>query len=145
MAVEIRQSGFEPHAELQLYERKSAQRGRLGAAVTFVGTMRDFNDGTPVSAMELEHYPGMTEKNLAQIADEAQQRWDVIDTLIVHRVGSLIPGEPIVLVAVWASHRGPAFEACRYLIEELKSRAPFWKKEQTGVKTRWVEKNSPGI
>ena len=105
--------------------------------------MRDFNQGDAVQSLFLEHYPGMTESYLAQIASEAAQRWDLIDTLIVHRVGELKPGDPIVLVAVWSAHRKDAFEASRYLMEELKSRAPLWKKEQLADGSRWVEKNTP--
>ncbi len=105
--------------------------------------MRDYNDGESVQAMVLEHYPGMTEKHLRQISEEAKTRWDILDTLIIHRVGELRPNDPIVLVAVWSAHRGPAFEACRYLIEELKSRAPFWKKESIEERARWVQQNTP--
>ncbi|MGB5727905.1 MAG: molybdenum cofactor biosynthesis protein MoaE, partial [Thiogranum sp.] len=92
----------------------------------------------------LEHYPGMTESYLEKISRDAVQRWDLMDSLIVHRVGELLPGEPIVLVAVWSMHRKAAFEASRYLMEELKSKAPFWKKEQLREGARWVERNTPG-
>lgn len=147
MHVEVRESRLEPWEELRRYEqqldRQSGMPGKFGAAASFIGTMRDFNDATPVSAMTLEHYAGMTEKYLARIAEEAQRRWGVIDLLIVHRVGALLPGDPIVLIGVWAAHRAAAFEACRYLIEELKARAPFWKKEETGGEERWVEQNTP--
>jgi molybdopterin synthase catalytic subunit len=143
MKVEIRQSGFDPCAELRRFEERLGRDGKYGAEVHFIGTMRDFNEGERVVAMSLEYFPGMTEKHLERISDEAQHRWEILDTLIVHRVGELRPGDPIVLVAVWAANRGPAFEACRYLIEELKSRAPFWKKEQLETATRWVEHNTP--
>ncbi|HLE94240.1 MAG TPA: molybdenum cofactor biosynthesis protein MoaE, partial [Sulfuricaulis sp.] len=93
--------------------------------------------------MTLEHYPGMTEKHLQLIHDEAGQRWEILDALVIHRVGEIRPGEPIVLVAVWSAHRAAAFEACRYLIEELKTRAPFWKNEQHQATTHWVEHNTP--
>jgi molybdopterin synthase catalytic subunit len=106
--------------------------------------MRDFNQDTSVQGMLLEHYPGMTENYLEKISREAVRRWDLMDSLIVHRVGELLPGEPIVLVAVWSAHRKAAFEASRYLMEELKSKAPFWKKEQLQEGTRWVESNTPG-
>src|SRR5581483_5549696 len=130
--------------ELQRYQREQLDAGgKFGATLSFVGTMRDFNEGDTVAAMTLEHYPGMTEKHLDQICAEARRRWDIIDALIVHRVGELRPNEPIVLVAVWAAHRGAAFDAGRYLIEELKSRAPFWKKEQLAQGSRWVEHNTP--
>jgi molybdopterin synthase catalytic subunit len=107
--------------------------------------MRDFNEGDAVSAMTLEHYPEMTEKQLQQIIDEAQRRWDIIDALIVHRVGLILPGQPIVLTAVWSAHRAAAFDACRFLMEALKTRATFWKKETLADgDQRWVEKNTPG-
>jgi molybdopterin synthase catalytic subunit len=94
--------------------------------------------------MTLEHYPGMTEKHLDTISSEAARRWDIVDSLIIHRYGALQPNDPIVLVAVWAAHRAPAFDACRYLIEELKDRAPFWKQEMLDDCTRWVQHNTSG-
>jgi molybdopterin synthase catalytic subunit len=106
--------------------------------------MRDFNEGDAVEGMMLEHYPGMTERHLERIAREATERWGLEDVLVVHRVGELRPTDPIVLVAVWSSHRKDAFEACRYLMEDLKSKAPFWKKELLESGTRWVEHNTPG-
>ena len=146
MTIRISDTSFDPYAELRRHqdELHSAQ-GKFGATVSFVGTMRDFNDDEVVHAMTLEHYPGMTEKHLECIVAEAKQRWDIIDALIVHRVGAIQPNEPIVLVAVWASHRAPAFEAGRYLIEELKTRAPFWKKEARPQAARWVEHNTPAV
>ena len=104
--------------------------------------MRDFNEGDEVRAMTLEHYPGMTEQYLEKISKEAKQRWDLIDCLIIHRVGDVSPNDPIVVVAVWSAHRAAAYEANRYLMEELKSRAPFWKKETLNQGSRWVEKNT---
>ena len=106
--------------------------------------MRDFNEGDAVQEMFLEHYPGMTERYLEKICADAAARWDLLDTLIVHRVGELHPTDPIVLVAVWSAHRKDAFEANRWLMEALKSRAPFWKKEQLKEGSRWVEHNTPG-
>jgi molybdopterin synthase catalytic subunit len=141
--VEIRASAFDPCIELRRHEQQLTRAGDYGAATSFVGTMRDLNEGEMVQAMTLEYFPGMTEKHLERISEEARRRWDILDTLIIHRVGELRPGDPIVLVAVWAGHRGPAFDACRYLIEELKSRAPFWKKEQLETVARWVEHNTP--
>ncbi len=111
----------------------------VGAVASFVGTVRDRNDGSGVSAMELEHYPGMTEKALAQIVDEAIARWRVLDVTVVHRVGELKPGDQIVLVVVTGAHRGAAFQACEFLMDYLKTQAPFWKKEQTPEGARWVE------
>lgn len=146
MAIEIRQQSFDPWDCLREYEarHRGALAGASGATAVFVGSMRDFNEGDTVTAMHLEHYPGMTERHLQAISDEAAQRWDILDSLIVHRVGDIHPSESIVLVAVWSSHRAAAFDASRYLMEELKSRAPFWKKEQLhDGEARWVEQNTP--
>ena len=112
---------------------------RVGAVVSFVGLMRDINAGEQVTAMTLEHYPGMTEKALQRIVDEAGKRWDLEDIRVVHRVGELQPTDPIVLVAVASSHRGEAFRACEFVIDYLKTQAPFWKKERTADGERWVE------
>ena len=144
MAIQLREMGFDPCAELAAHQEELVgRRGKYGAVISFVGTMRDFNDDHAVQAMTLEHYPGMTQKHLEQICAEAEQKWDILDSLIVHRVGEVRPGDPIVLVAVWSAHRAAAFEACRYLIEELKTRAPFWKKERSHETSRWVEHNTP--
>lgn len=113
-------------------------RPHIGALVTFVGLMREMNEGDQVSRMVLEHYPGMTEKALTAIAEEAAARWDLQGIRILHRVGELKPQDPIVLVAVTSSHRGDAFRACELLIDYLKTRAPFWKKEITDGGERWV-------
>ncbi len=122
-------------------EQQSLLRGRpeVGALVTFLGLMRDLNDGRRVSSMTLEHYPGMTERALQAIAEEAAGRWDLMGIRIIHRVGPLAPQDPIVLVAVTSSHRGEAFRACEFLIDYLKTRAPFWKKETTDQGERWVD------
>ncbi|HQT00808.1 MAG: molybdenum cofactor biosynthesis protein MoaE [Hydrogenophilales bacterium 16-64-46] len=122
-------------------EVEALRAGRLdvGAVASFVGYARDINDGSDVTAMTLEHYPGMTEKALVTLADEAAVRWSLIDVSIVHRVGRLLPGDPIVLVAVASRHRGDAFAACEYLMDALKTRAPFWKKEETPTGERWVD------
>ncbi len=144
MAIELRSEIFDVGAELRRYQDAVLRaRGKYGATVTFIGTMRDFNEGDAVQGMTLEYYPGMTEKHLHAISDEARRRWDVLDTLIIHRVGKILPDEPIVLVAVWSAHRAAAFDACRYLIEELKTRAPFWKQERLPDGVRWVEHNTP--
>ena len=146
MAIEIREQAFDPWQLLREYEqsRREAHAGSYGATAVFVGTMRDFNEGDKVTAMTLEHYPGMTERHLQAISEEAAQRWELLDSLIVHRVGEIQPADSIVLVAVWSAHRADAFDASRYLMEELKSRAPFWKKEQLSEgDPRWVEKNTP--
>lgn len=145
MTVEIREQGFDPYREVSDYQQRVLDAaGKYGATAVFVGSMRDINEGDVVQTMTLEHYPGMTERYLEKISQEAEQRWDIIDSLIIHRVGELQPDEPIVLVAVWSAHRAAAFEASRFLMEELKSRAPFWKKEVLATGSRWVEKNTPG-
>ena len=144
MKIEVRQQGFDPWAELADHQRGAAMGGRFGATAAFVGSMRDFNEGDAVRAMTLEHYPGMTERYLEGLARTAAERWDLLDVLILHRVGELRPNDPIVLVAVWSAHRAAAFEASRHIMEELKSRAPFWKKEALDQGERWVEKNTPG-
>ena len=107
--------------------------------VSFLGTVRDLNEGTGVATLTLEHYPGMTEAALLDICAEAAQRWPLIETLVIHRVGLLLPLDQIVLVMVCAAHRGDAFDACAFIIDFLKTRAPFWKKEQTPEGSRWVE------
>jgi molybdopterin synthase catalytic subunit len=112
---------------------------RTGAVVTFVGVVRDFNDGSGVAEMELEHYPGMTEKALEDIVSQARARWEIFNALVIHRVGPLKPLDQIVLVAVTSAHRGEAFAACEFIIDYLKTQAPFWKKEQTPNGARWVD------
>lgn len=137
---------FDPWKELQAYqETLCANPEGFGATASFVGTMRDFNEGDSVDSMTLEHYPGMTEKQLETIVAEARRRWRVLGTLIIHRIGTIVPKDPIVLTAAWSIHRGDAFDACRYMMEELKSSAPFWKKEALdGGRRRWVERNTDG-
>lgn len=145
MAVIICEAAFDPWQAVQNHQNSQLADGQYGATATFVGTMRDFNEGDNVCAMTLEHYPGMTEAQLEQIIDEAKNSWPLQDALVVHRVGEILPGEPIVLVACWSAHRAAAFDACRFLMEALKSRAPFWKKETlTDNSQRWVEKNTDG-
>jgi len=141
--IEITVNAFNAWKSLQNYEQTLIkQHGKYGAVATFVGTMRDYNEGESVQYMFLEHYPKMTEKYLQKISEDALKKWDILDTLIIHRVGTIQPAETIVLIAAWAGHRTPAFEACRYLIEELKHRAPFWKREVLENGERWVEKNT---
>lgn len=144
--IELRTDDFEPYQELIAYQTSTAlDNGCYGATCSFVGTLRDFNQGETVTSMFLEHYPGMTEKFLERIETEALSRWKCQDALLIHRVGEIVPNAPIVLIAVWSSHRGAAFDACRYMIEELKSRAPFWKREAlAGGNQRWVAGNSDG-
>ncbi len=146
MKVKLLAEAYDPWQEVTEYQQSlHSLKGKFGATAVFVGTMRDFNEGDDVNGMFLEHYPGMTEKELAKIADEALLQWPVLDYLIVHRVGEIYPNDSIVLTAVWTSHRGDAFDANRYIMEGLKSRAPFWKKEllKSGQQ-RWVEKNTDG-
>ncbi len=119
-------------------EELRADNPSIGAVVSFLGLMRDMNEGDQVSTMFLEHYPGMTEKALRSIVDEATQRWDLMGVRVVHRVGELKPADAIVLVAIASTHRGDAFRACEFIIDYLKTRAPFWKKERTGDGDRWV-------
>jgi molybdopterin synthase catalytic subunit len=119
--------------------RLRAHDPSVGAIVTFVGTVRDMNDGASVAAMELEHYPGMTEQALERIVAQAKARWPLAAALVIHRVGPLLPMEQIVLVACSAAHRGEAFAACEFIIDYLKTEAPFWKKEQTPAGARWVD------
>jgi molybdopterin synthase catalytic subunit len=111
----------------------------VGAVAAFVGTVRDVNADVSVAAMTLEHYPGMTEKALASIINDAKARWAIADALVIHRVGALRPADQIVLVGVTSAHRGDAFAACEFIIDYLKTRAPFWKKEETADGARWVE------
>jgi molybdopterin synthase catalytic subunit len=111
----------------------------VGAVASFVGTVRDTNDGSAVSVLELEHYPGMTERAIESMIDEAQRRFDIRAARVVHRVGRMLPGDQIVLVAVTSAHRGQAFQACEFLMDYLKTQAPFWKKEATPAGERWVD------
>ncbi len=144
MGVQLEEHGFDPASEIARFEA-ALPKGSFGATASFVGTMRHHNEGDSVTAMTLEHYPGMTEKQLAEVIEDAKSQWDIIDALIVHRVGDILPGNPIVLTAVCSAHRAAAFDACRFLMEALKSRATFWKKETlANGEQRWVEKNTPG-
>jgi molybdopterin synthase catalytic subunit len=119
-----------------------AQDGRIGALCCFIGTVRDRNDGSAVASMELEHYPGMTERAIEAMIDAAFARFDILDVRVVHRVGLLQPLDQIVLVLVASAHRGQSFQACEFLMDYLKTQAPFWKKEQTPAGARWVDARS---
>ena len=136
MSVRIQVEAFDPGVELNALH--AANLG-IGAVATFVGYVRDYNDGQDVRGMFLEHYPGMTEKALAGIVSEAEQRWPLLRVEVLHRVGPLQPGEPIVFVGTASSHRQAAFDACNFIMDYLKTRAPFWKKEDTPDGARWVE------
>ncbi|MCC8999193.1 MAG: molybdenum cofactor biosynthesis protein MoaE [Candidatus Contendobacter sp.] len=145
MKIELRDSPFEPLAEVARYQNTlTGLHGQYGATAIFIGAMRDFNDGDTVQGMTLEHYPGMTERHLQRIIESAAREWPLLDALVIHRVGVLQPNDPIVLAAVWAAQRAAAFAACRFIMEELKSKAPFWKREETAAGSRWVAHNTPG-
>ncbi|MEM5311454.1 molybdenum cofactor biosynthesis protein MoaE [Paraburkholderia sp. JHI869] len=136
MPVRVQTEDFDLTTEVaQLRARNPA----IGAVACFVGTVRDLNDGSTIASLELEHYPGMTEKALEAIALEAQRRWAGIEVLIVHRVGKLAPLDQIVLVATTSKHRGDAFASCEFVMDYLKTEAPFWKKEETEQGARWVD------
>ncbi len=139
MAVRVQQEDFDAGREVTMLRAGDA---RVGAVAMFIGTVRDVNDARNVSTLTLEHYPGMTEKALQAIVDEAKGRWDIYDALVIHRVGELQPTDQIVLVAVTSAHRGEAFAACEFIMDYLKTRAPFWKKEQTPEGARWVDARS---
>ena len=136
MAVRVQTDDFDVGAEINAMRLSNPN---IGAVVSFVGQVRDLNDGDNVATMTLEHYPGMTEKSLAGIIAQAQARWQVADALIVHRVGELKPLDQIVLVLVASAHRKDAFSACEFMMDYLKTEAPFWKKEQTPSGERWVD------
>ena len=144
MTVKLCETEFSPYAEVDAYQRQTLREraGEFGATSIFVGTMRDLNLGDKVTQMTLEYYPGMTERRLGQIVDEAQSQWNLLDVFVIHRVGAIKPNDTIVLVAVWTRHRDEAFAACRYIIEQLKHTAPFWKKETIKDGERWVEDNN---
>ncbi|OBU26986.1 molybdopterin synthase catalytic subunit MoaE [Photobacterium kishitanii] len=118
---------------------KLSEGNEAGAVVTFIGKVRDFNQGDTVTGLSLEHYPGMTEKALQEIVIQARSRWPLLQTRVIHRVGDLDLGDQIVFVGVTSAHRGAAFEACEFIMDYLKTRAPFWKKEQTPLESRWVD------
>jgi molybdopterin synthase catalytic subunit len=136
MPVRIQTQDFDLSQEIKQLRAGDA---RVGAVATFVGTVRDRNDGSEVAAMTLEHYPGMTEKSLEEIIEKTKARWDIFDVLIIHRVGPLNIEDQIVLTAVTSAHRGEAFAACEYVMDYLKTLAPFWKKEDTPEGARWVD------
>ena len=136
MPVRVQAADFDAGAEMAALRRGNP---RVGAVASFIGVVRDLNEGDSVSTMTLEHYPGMTERELQKIIDEAGTRWRMLDALVVHRVGELRPTDQIVLVVVTSEHRGDAFAACEFIMDFLKTRAPFWKKEQTPQGDRWVE------
>ena len=136
MKISIQPGDFDAGREMAAVR---AGNPKVGAVASFIGVVRDVNEGAGVATMTLEHYPGMTEKALQKIVDEAKGRWEVLDCTVIHRVGKLAPTDQIVFVAVASSHRGDAFAACEFIMDYLKTRAPFWKKEETQDGARWVE------
>ena len=146
MRIDIRETPFDPLRELANYQDSLPSiHGKYGASAIFIGTMRDRNEGDSVTSMVLEHYPAMTQRHLEHIVEQASCRWNFLDGLLIHRVGHLFPEDPIVLVAIWSEHRAAAFEACRFIMENLKSKAPFWKKESLRDGQRWVSRNTAGF
>jgi len=136
VTVRIQTEDFDAGAEIAALRRGNP---KIGAVASFIGVVRDSNEGGAVTEMALEHYPGMTEKAIQEIVSQARARWSVLDALVIHRVGRLQPADQIVLVAVTSGHRGDAFAACEFIMDYLKTRAPFWKREATGSGSRWVE------
>jgi molybdopterin synthase catalytic subunit len=136
MTVRVQTEDFDAGREIALLRQGDP---RIGAVASFIGVVRDVNDGNAVAGMTLEHYPGMTEKSIDAIIGEAKARWGIFDALVIHRIGRLAPTDQIVLVVVSGAHRGDAFAACEFIMDYLKTSAPFWKKEQTPQGARWVE------
>ncbi len=136
MPVCVQREDFDAGAEIA---RLRANNPKVGAVASFIGIVRDLNEGAAVGSITLEHYPGMTEKSLAAIAEQAKTRWRLLDVLIIHRIGTLAPTDQIVLVVTTSSHRGDAFAACQFVMDYLKTDAPFWKKETTDTGVRWVD------
>ena len=136
MPVRIQEHDFDLSYEVA---RLREGDGQVGAVAVFIGTVRDLNEGSAVKQMTLEHYPGMTEAALEEIIEQAKSRWDLRNALIIHRIGPLKPQDQIVLVAVTSAHRGEAFSACEFMMDYLKTQAPFWKKEETPAGSRWVD------
>ena len=136
MTIRVQTEDFDVSHEMLALRQKNP---KVGAVASFVGVVRDLNDGDDVSVLTLEHYPEMTERSLRAIVEKAKSRWNIYDALIIHRVGTLLPLDQIVLVIVTSAHRGDSFKACEFLMDYLKTQAPFWKKEKTPIGDRWVE------
>jgi Molybdopterin converting factor, large subunit len=146
MLIKLCEQPFNPWQEIEAYQT-GLQRiaGKFGATGVFVGSMRDSNQGDDVVEMFLEHYPGMTEKQLQSVIEQAENQWQILDALVIHRIGKVAPQDVLVAVAVWSAHRGDAFDASRFIMEQLKHQAPFWKRETLASgQQRWVEKNTDG-
>ncbi|PCH59744.1 MAG: molybdopterin converting factor [Gammaproteobacteria bacterium] len=142
MAVLLLDCAFSPYQHLEKYQKKQLRSGEYGAAVTFVGSVRDLHDDFSVQSMTIECYDAMAKKEIEKICDDAACKWSIGDSLVVHRYGEVEAGEVLVLVAVWSLHRQAAFEACRYIIHHLKYAAPFWKQEHNMQGSRWLDSNS---
>jgi molybdopterin synthase catalytic subunit len=136
LTIRIQEKDFDLSAEIAALRKGDP---RVGAVVSFLGTVRDMNEDSEVQELTLEHYAGMTEKALEEILSQAKSRWDIYQALVIHRIGPLLPEDQIVLVAVTSAHRGEAFAACEFIMDFLKTAAPFWKKENTPEGTRWVD------
>ena len=145
-SINLYENDFDPWQEIISFQENNLNDVKsYGATASFVGTMRDFNEGDDVVEMTLEHYPLMTKKQLSDIVESSLAKWDFQHALVCHRVGLITPADPIVLVVIWSAHRAAAFDACRHIMEELKHKAPFWKKENLlSGETRWVSENTPG-
>jgi len=148
MKVEIFNKPYDPWQEAKKYQDDRLDAGKYGAMALFIGTMRGLNEGDIVTSMTLEHYPAMTQKHLEKIVKGVIDKFDLLDVMLMHRVGEVFPSDPIVCVAVWSEHRAAAYDANRFIMEDLKAKAAFWKKEtlagEQNAKERWVVKNSPG-
>lgn len=144
MSTWVSESPIKAWALIADYETQQLQAGKYGASATFVGAMRDFSTREQISKMVLEHYPEMTTRYLEKLEQEARTRWPIQDCLIVHRVGEIMPADDIVVIACWSAHRRAALDACNWLIEELKLRAPFWKQEFGPDGAQWVAENTDG-
>ena len=144
MTSSVSEQRLEPWQLIADYQTDQLETGQFGATASFVGTMRDFSERQNLSKMTLEHYPAMTSNYLQKLEQEARAKWRLLDCLIVHRVGDIYPGDAIVVIACWSAHRRAALDACNWLIEELKYRAPFWKQEYSPDGAHWVEQNTDG-
>lgn len=145
MFCDLTSEPLEPYKALEKYDQRlRSSCSSIGASAYFIGNMRDVNDSKTIKSMLLEHYPGMTEKELNRVARKAKSKWDLVDVLLLHRVGRVYPNDTIVVIGVWSTHRADAFEACRYIMEVLKSDVPIWKKEQRIDGEHWVSKNTKG-
>jgi molybdopterin synthase catalytic subunit len=144
MAIIISEQSFDPWKLISKHQQQSQLASQFGATASFIGSMRDFNDDHDVSEMVLEYYPEMTQRYLEKLEADAKKQWSIIDCLIAHRVGHINPADAIVVIACWSAHRRASLDACNWLIEELKFKAPFWKKETRNNNDVWVEHNTSG-